>query len=1144
MLDSVCPVAVKHLRPRPLLTNSTPVSRESARDYVSRYARLAKLQFRREIRRYAALRTVPGVVRFYGLVGKDMFVVERLFGGPLNNVMRHSNHHSTCNTLLRPRCVLRLAFMLAHAVADIHRRGISHGDLKPSNVLITEPLSRFGGIVTDAVHVKLVDFGLSRRFQPVDDDDKYDLDGDSVDDDDENFETNRPPDSVHPAQVTQSVQLVARRFSCPISDTLVSPGSDTDESDTDNSRRSKNPSQTSRRSSPNTAPNLTDSAHVTTLSTNDPDDNSNNEDDNDPQLPQQLGPVPFDARGTPAYLAPEGWCGPSALNRRGVALKADVYALGMILYELESGNVPWHSMSEWSIFVAVCNHSQRPPWPSDQDRVPGLRQLIEDCWKQSYRDRPTCRQVARRLGQLLDEFDAGTKASDRQPLTHAKNDTDKAEHSTAALAYARALDGHPDTLNSANHQTEAAISSPNGDVAYEQKSCYARTEEKSSNFIQHSRCVEYTTPPPSSPSASFASTPSFSSTLQSSRSTPQVSPAHRVPYHLPTSPTRTSIQSVPEPDTMHPFPHPVPRDASNRQQPRQRPTSFPFGLEETADEFNIGFENHAAVAGSSYLSNPLASNDFDTNPSGLVIPGDQGISPKLHLSDKNVRVNASPTNGTKPPGLLNFRGTGAPDPSSVPGQGPLKVTNDQPESARNTPADQTAPKEDSYPYNALVKADDCPALCNALSEHEHDSKEVVFVLEALGIVLSESQPNCVSVATGGTLKRVASILSKFGRKNSRLCKAVCFIVLGLAISQSPVVEMKLRVNGACDMVLNCMQWHPADLPVIETGAFALNALCRSSPALCSVFVSQDGSSTALRAIERAATTFNLDAPVASVGLEVLSATALHKPHALLSGSLLARVFSHCDLFGHCGIDGRLVDMLHILIVQLPESRDKIVCTKDSVNVLSKILDRTRCRSNWVEVLKKSCIIISELAVSVKRDDAARAFLASPIVESLMESLRLLCTADVDRNDTSVATAGLECLQNMCRLGEDVYGFLQMNNVFDLTSDLVGWAPNDRAIALNVAVLNVLVLKQVKTIESSPGTDRVRDTLRDMQERWKHDTKILASVNEAMTHLPNASSTAPIQEVKKDRNKKVAENTQSSNGGFSVALRNLFSKKKT
>lgn len=104
-----------------------------------------------------ALQTVPSVVRLYGLVGKDMFFVKRLLEGALNNATRYS----TNNALLGSRWVQRLAFTLAPTVADIHRCGIPHGELNLSFILTTEPLSLFGEVVIDAVHVKLVVIGLS-----------------------------------------------------------------------------------------------------------------------------------------------------------------------------------------------------------------------------------------------------------------------------------------------------------------------------------------------------------------------------------------------------------------------------------------------------------------------------------------------------------------------------------------------------------------------------------------------------------------------------------------------------------------------------------------------------------------------------------------------------------------------------------------------------------------------------------------------------------------------------------------------------------------------------------------------------------------------------------------------------------------------
>lgn len=118
-LDYVCHVALRHPRARPFLSSSTPVSLQSTRDDVSRYVRFSKHQFHHKVCRYASLRTGLKVVRFYGFAGKDMFVIERLFDDVLTNVIRplyDANRH----VLLRPCCVLRIPFMLEHAVSNIH----------------------------------------------------------------------------------------------------------------------------------------------------------------------------------------------------------------------------------------------------------------------------------------------------------------------------------------------------------------------------------------------------------------------------------------------------------------------------------------------------------------------------------------------------------------------------------------------------------------------------------------------------------------------------------------------------------------------------------------------------------------------------------------------------------------------------------------------------------------------------------------------------------------------------------------------------------------------------------------------------------------------------------------------------------------
>lgn len=71
-------------------------------------------------------------------------------------------------------------------------------------------------------------------------------------------------------------------------------------------------------------------------------------------------------RGTPYYMAPE------VMRRKG-DLRADVYSLGAILFELATGRVPFDGESDWEV---LRKHEVAPvPFPDDLD--PRLRPLIE-----------------------------------------------------------------------------------------------------------------------------------------------------------------------------------------------------------------------------------------------------------------------------------------------------------------------------------------------------------------------------------------------------------------------------------------------------------------------------------------------------------------------------------------------------------------------------------------------------------------------------------------------------------------------------------------------------------------------------------------------------------------------------------------------
>ena len=89
--------------------------------------------------------------------------------------------------------------------------------------------------------------------------------------------------------------------------------------------------------------------------------------------------------GTPTYMSPEQAGG------RGVDSRSDVYSLGIILFELATGQVPFTADTYAEILVQ--HITQEPRRPSTIDRLPnpvplGLEKLILDCLRKDPIERP------------------------------------------------------------------------------------------------------------------------------------------------------------------------------------------------------------------------------------------------------------------------------------------------------------------------------------------------------------------------------------------------------------------------------------------------------------------------------------------------------------------------------------------------------------------------------------------------------------------------------------------------------------------------------------------------------------------------------------------------------------------------------------
>ena len=104
--------------------------------------------------------------------------------------------------------------------------------------------------------------------------------------------------------------------------------------------------------------------------------------------------------GTPMWMAPE------IIQGRQYTQKADVYAYGIILWEILTRLEPYEDKEPMQIVLEVVNQHLRPHLPSELSASP-LVPLMRECWQQEPALRPSFQQVVDRLEEILVEVEEG-----------------------------------------------------------------------------------------------------------------------------------------------------------------------------------------------------------------------------------------------------------------------------------------------------------------------------------------------------------------------------------------------------------------------------------------------------------------------------------------------------------------------------------------------------------------------------------------------------------------------------------------------------------------------------------------------------------------------------------------------------------------
>ena len=99
-------------------------------------------------------------------------------------------------------------------------------------------------------------------------------------------------------------------------------------------------------------------------------------------------------------VGPVRWMAPEQMQKRAYSKMSDVFAFGVVLYEIWAREMPWKGSQNLKVAMDVSSGKRMTP----PDSMPeAIRTLMLECWQAAPSSRPVMNDVQRRLREEMDD---------------------------------------------------------------------------------------------------------------------------------------------------------------------------------------------------------------------------------------------------------------------------------------------------------------------------------------------------------------------------------------------------------------------------------------------------------------------------------------------------------------------------------------------------------------------------------------------------------------------------------------------------------------------------------------------------------------------------------------------------------------------